>query len=291
MLPLASRVRRVLSSRLNVVLVLVLILVLGGGFFILNKFLIGFLKAPQVLSEVDLPFDAEGPFAILEPRSDGNALGLNIKRVLSYDGISYELAYQSDGIDRGVQGTLDTKSRKSEYSQEILFGTCSKGDTFSTLHCVFDKNVENGTLMLKIQKGNTVYKMNTSWHQQKPDLALGVMVSADGHFVYKTNADKKELTAVGFTIINELSGVPKLPPGKKVFGKVYALNVSTAKTFAGGEVSFELIEAAPTGAVIARYEDGGNVWQLLKTEVSGSNLRAKALSGGIFAVLVASENP
>ena len=96
-------------------------------------------KSPVSIPEVDLSFDAEGPYAILSPRRDGNALLLNLKRTSSYDAISYELAYTSnvdettvagskilnnggeDGgsssgsIDRGVSGHIDTNEKKGEY--------------------------------------------------------------------------------------------------------------------------------------------------------------------------------
>lgn len=285
------------AHKFTVILILALIgLVFVGGVFAQKMF----SKPPIIVEEeVDMPFDPEGPFALLVPRRDGNALILNIKRVSSYDNISYELAYQSDGIDRGVQGTLNTKDRSSEYTQEILFGTCSKGDTFSTLHCVFDKNVENGTLTLRI-KGTPektanktkllqkVYKMTTTWHLQKPDVALGKLNSGDGHFAYSLgrNITRQELGVVGFSIINDLSAVPKIPDGNTILGKVYALNVPTAKRLKEGDVLIELAEKPTDGAKIAQFIESENKWNILETNIDGSKLTAKASREGIFTVLV-----
>jgi hypothetical protein len=92
---------------------------------------------------------------VLTPRKDGNAMNVNIKRVASYDSISYELAYTSEGIDRGVVGTINTADKKPEYDQEVLFGTCSKNV------CKYDTGVENGTLVLHIKKGSEAYRMTT----------------------------------------------------------------------------------------------------------------------------------
>lgn len=294
------------QNKTNLILVFVLVMLLAGGLFAANKFLKG--SAPQLpIEEVDLPFDPEGPYALLIPRRDGNALILNIFRVSSYEGISYELSYQADGtsageefgegpIDRGVQGTLDTKNKNSEYSQEILFGTCSKGDTFSTLHCVFDKNVENGNLTLKIKQaiksGDKVqkeFKMSTMWHLQKPDVALGVLTSSDAHFTYKTTVSRQDLNTVGYSIINDLTGAPKLPDGKKVTGKVYALSVPTAKDLPSGDVILELAENPSADAKIYYYQEKDNKWTELDTKVTGSKLSAKALGDGIFTVLVNSQ--
>lgn len=251
--------------------------------------------------EVDLSFDAEGPYALLFPRRDGNALVLNLKRTGSYDSITYELAYTSnpgeiavkgnkisnDGesnnaggaIDRGVQGTIDTKDKKGEYEQEILFGTCSKNV------CKYDKGVENGTLTLHIRKGDKAYRMVTQWHLQKPDVALGNLTSGDGHLVYKMDGDRQSLSNIGFTIINDLTGVPKLPSGKQISGKVYSLNAPIAKELPGGLVSLELAENSSAGAKLYRYNQSKSEWQELDTKVEGSKLSAKADGAGIFAVL------
>lgn len=296
-----DRLIQFLSNKFNLALVIVLLVLLGGVGFAVNKF---FQVDPSTLpvEEIDLSFEPEGAYAILEPRRDGNAINLNIFRTSSYDSISYELAYQSSGstadegiglVDRGVQGTIEAKDKKSEYRQEILFGTCSKADTFVLASCVFDKGVENGSLVLKIKKpyekgdkSQVFYKMNTTWHLQKPDVALGVITSADNHFQYKTEATEDELSIVGFTMVNDLTGAPKLPNGKKAFGKVYAFNLPTAKTFPAGDLTIELIENAPSEAQIARYNEGANSWDLLETKIENAKLSAKAPGAGIFAVLV-----
>ena len=237
------------------------------------------------VEEVDLAFDAEGPYATLFPRRDGNGLVLNIKRTRSYDSISYDLAYTSKGgeeeskgesIDRGVSGTIDTKEKKGEYEQEILFGTCSKNV------CKYDKGVENGTLTLHIKKGKRAYRMITQWHLQKPDIALGVLTSGDGHLNYKVDGDRQALSNIGFSIINDLTGVPKLPSGKQVNGKVYSLNVPIAKALNNGQVSLELAENSSSDAKLYMYD---GEWKELDTKVEGSKLSAKASGAGIFAVL------
>ncbi len=280
----------------TVILIVAAIVLIFGGVFVFQKF-----NSPGniPLEEVDLIFDAEGPYAQLFPRRDGNALILNIKRTSSYDSVSYDLAYSSkvdetvveggkvsdDGegnlgagsIDRGVSGTIDTKEKKGEYEQEILFGTCSKNV------CKYDKGVENGTLTLHIRKGSNEYRMITQWHLQQPDVALGSLTSGDNHLIYKMDADRQALSNVGFSIINDLTGVPKLPSGKIVLGKVYSLNVPIAKSLLQGMVTFELAENPPGEAKL--YRHNGNDWQELDTKLEGSKLSAKADGAGIFAVL------
>ncbi|MDD5415803.1 MAG: hypothetical protein PHE48_02215 [Candidatus Daviesbacteria bacterium] len=287
------------AHKTTVILVVVLILLGGGGLVAFQKFT---AKPTGLIEEVDLFFDPEGPYATLFPRRDGNALVLNLKRTSSYDAITYELAYTSspdetvvkgnkimdDGednktggsIDRGVQGTIDTKDKKGEYEQEILFGTCSKNV------CKYDQGVENGTLTLHIKKGNKAYRMVTQWHLQKPDVALGNLTSGDGHLIYKIDGDRQTLSNIGFSIINDLTGVPKLPSGKQVSGKVYSLNVPIAKQLTNGSVSLELAESPPDGAKIYRYD---NEWKELDTKIDGSKLSTRTDGAGIFAVLVSSK--
>lgn len=278
-------------------------LALAGGFILLvvlasvlaPKFF--FKKVELPTEEVELPFDPNGPYALLLPRRDGNAVILNMKRVGNYDGFSYELTYQSENeekdlIDRGVTGSLTSDSTKSEYSQEILFGTCSKGNTWDSLHCVFDKGIENGDLNLKIKekpqpkaKVVRVFKMATTWHFQKPDVALGIITSADGHFSYKTDASKNDLVTVGYTLVNDLTGAPKLPDGKGILGKVYAFNIPEAKEFPAGAVSIELPSDAPPDAKIAQYKEKNNSWILLDTKIDKSKVSAQGDGAGIYTVL------
>lgn len=287
--------------KVTAILVLALVLLGGLGYLGIQKFT---SKPVAPIEEVDLPFDAEGSYGLLFPRRDGNALILNIKRTSSYDSISYDLAYTSipdevaveggkikgnmgdegdqgnkGGIDRGVVGNIDSKEKKGEYEQEILFGTCSKNV------CKYDKGVENGTLTLHIKKGNKAYRMITQWHLQKPDVALGVFTSGDGHLLYKVNTERQTLSSIGYSIINDLSGVPKLPSGKEVLGKVYSLNVPIAKDLKDGQVSFELAQNPPQDAKLYRYNGNKSSWEELETKIDGSKLSAKANGVGIFAVL------
>ena len=295
-----NKLRSLLQNKRTLGLILVVVIGLTGGFLGYNKFLTNRNSGP--VEEIDLGFDAEGPYALLVPRRDGNALILNLKRTSSYDAISYELAYvaapdnvapstkttkksdDGDGtsvgaIDRGVVGEIDTKQKKGEYQKEILFGTCSKNV------CKYDKGVENGTLTLHIRKGSKAYRMVTQWHIQQPDIALGSLESGDGHFKYQLPNNRTELSVIGFTIINDVTGVPKLPDGKQVFGKVYALNIPDAKELMVGDVILELAENPPADSKLARFDESKNEWEEMDTKIEGSKLSAKGNGQGIFAVL------
>ncbi len=269
--------KKLIKSHLTIVLILAAILVLGGGFFVFQKFS---SQAETPIEEIDLSFDPLGPYALLFPRRDGNALVLNIKRTASYDQIKYELTYNSEGIDRGAAGEINTKEKKGEYEQEILFGSCSTGGK-----CVFDKDVENGTLTLHIRKGKEAYRVIVQWHLQKPDIALGVLTSGDNHFKYTIDPKSADLTLTKFSISNDLSGAPKLPDGKEIIGKVYSINSPVSKDLPNGVVTIEVAENLPPEAKIARFDEGKNSWDLTDTKINGSVASAKVVSGGIFTIL------
>ncbi|TSC64759.1 MAG: Uncharacterized protein G01um101493_20 [Microgenomates group bacterium Gr01-1014_93] len=293
-----------IKNKTTILLIFFLSLVLVLAYFGYQKF---FGNKTANLQEIDLTFDPNGPYAILSPRRDGNALLLNLKRTSSYDEITYELSYtskvdettegdttklrpskksvtdegevQTGSIDRGVVGTIDTKQKSQEYEQEILFGTCSKNV------CKYDKGVENGTLALKIRKGQKLYKMITQWHLQKPDVALGKLSSGDGHFEFNMNSNREDLAQIGFSIINDLTGVPKLPDKAQVLGKVYALNSPLLRDLPEGNVIFELAQNPGNDAKIAKFVESKNSWEELETKIEGNKLTCKSTGPGIFAVL------
>ncbi len=277
------------QNRLNLSLVAAAVVLLVGGVIVLAK--INSENSFIPLEEVDINFDPEGPYALVNPRKDGNAINLSLTRVSSYDAFSYELVYAAEGVDRGAgdpKTFIEFKDKKSEYTQEILFGTCSKGATADPAHCVFDKGVENGTLTLRFKK-DKLYKMFTTWHLQRPDVALGKLSSGDGHFNYQTTAAREQLVKVGYTIINDLTGVPKLPEGKQVIGKAYAINVPQLEELPAGDVSIEQADTPSAEAKIYRYISSENKWEELTTKIDGSTLSAKANGAGIFAVLINKE--
>jgi hypothetical protein len=274
-----------LRNKLTLILATMTVLLIGGGLFAFQKFFAQkqALVEDQQVEEIDLPFAADGPFALLFPRNDGNALVLNLKRTGLYDKISYELAYNTEGVDRGVVGDINTKDKKGEYTQEILFGTCSRNV------CKYDKDVENGTLTLHIRKGKEAYRMVTGWHLQRPDIALGVLTSGDSHFTLKTDSNNNKLSMVKFTIINDLSGAPKLPEGKEVTGKIYAVNTVVGKSLPQGIVTIELADNPASDSKVARYDEAQNKWIEYDTKTEGGKLISTVDGTGAFAVLSARE--
>lgn len=288
-----------IKHKITVLLILGITVLIFSGYLAYKKFFPP-VKIQEIIEEHDLPFDPAGPYTVLIPRRDGNAINLNVKRASAYEGFSYQITYSDEkGIDRGA-GDLNTwiniQKNQPEFMQEILLGTCSQGFTSGTSHCVFDKGVENGTLELhfrQTEKINSrlnkvkVYKLTTPWHLQKPDIALGTLTSPDTHFQYKIIASSNsDLSLIGYSIIQDLNGLSKLPNDKKVQGKVYGLNIPTAKVLSKGNITFELLDNLPSDTKVAFYPDGKNDWQFLDTKVNKNKLSATSEGAGIYTVLV-----
>src|SRR2546430_1381559 len=78
--------------------------------------------------------------------------------------------------------------------------------------------------------------MITTWHLQKPAIALGTLTSGDNHFTYTIKQDgtdeemRTTLATIGESKITAPSGVTKLPDKKQVFGNVYNVNIPPGKT-------------------------------------------------------------
>ncbi len=273
--------KKFFTNKVNLAIVIFAIVVVGGIFFAYQKIIANnSSQSGTVGPEIDLTFDPEGTYALIYPRRDGNAMVLDLERTSLYNSISYELSYISDGIDRGVVGTINTNSKNSSYDQEILFGTCSKNI------CKYDPDVKDGTLVLHIVKDNKAYRMLTSWHIQNPQLDKGVLTSADGHFIYKINSSSSKLGLVGSSMVNDLTGAPKLPFGKKVEGKVYAADAPQTTILPKGDVSIELANKPPSSAQIYHYDLDKGDWEHLSTTITNDTLSASSPSGGVFAVLI-----
>jgi len=306
-----ERFTTLIQKNLTVVLVLAMVLFVGAGFGVYQLFAAA--KCEVIPGETELTFDPEGIYALMLPRKDGNALNLNLKRTSKYKAINYELAYRAasdtivnatplvgedgassdGGIDRGVVGDIQIdesgKNLQPEYDQEILFGTCSKNV------CKYDKGVENGTLTIHLTNScDNKQMVTTTWKMQNLDIVAGKVSSGDEHFKYEIASDsaktadenRAELVRVGYSLVNEVTGAPKMPGNKTVFEKVYAVNAPEAKTLPKGMVSIETAGTPPSEAKIAVYVESENAWKELATKIEGSKLYAEAPQSGLFAILV-----
>jgi len=133
----------------EVIIGILIVLTIAGAIFFLktkNKPEKKALPTPTPEEEV-LPTISDDEFsATLTPRYDKKAVILKIEKIpKGTKMIEYEMTYDTEGVERGVMGTITVKPDDKTITREILLGTCSRNV------CVYDKNVEKVKLVLRIE--------------------------------------------------------------------------------------------------------------------------------------------
>lgn len=86
-------------------------------------------------------------------RSDRQALMVTFGNLQKVTNMTYTLMYQTNGVDQGVSGSLDSSAGNS-VTRELLFGTCSSGV------CRYHGNISNMKLEVvsELPNGKRVIK-------------------------------------------------------------------------------------------------------------------------------------
>lgn len=90
---------------------------------------------------------SSGPYATAKLRGDRLALLVTFGNLNKASNVSYTLMYQTNGVDQGVSGSLDS-SAGNAVSRELLFGTCSSGV------CRYHGNITNMKLEVSFELAN-----------------------------------------------------------------------------------------------------------------------------------------
>lgn len=150
--------------------ILVLVLLVGGGFYFLNSR--NQSDNEDEISEFEEDYPELSPDEIgltMEARSDGRAVRFAIGKASDIESIEYDLSYEADlsdaeaaeggeggRIQRGVTGE-DTVTGDTYESEYLDLGSCSSG------RCRYDTGVEEVTLVLKItKKDGNIYQVTDS---------------------------------------------------------------------------------------------------------------------------------
>ena len=92
-------------------------------------------------------------FSQVKLRGDRQAALVSLFNLSNIATISYSLTYSANGVEQGVQGTIDPLGQ-STISRELLFGTCSKNV------CTYHRNIKNMRLRFTAttKSGRTLVK-------------------------------------------------------------------------------------------------------------------------------------
>jgi hypothetical protein len=74
----------------------------------------------------------------------------NASCISQFSKLTYELTYLTNGIEKGIFGTIDINNQIDINRNDLILGTCS---TFGKV-CVYDNNVSTETLKIKLTKTN-----------------------------------------------------------------------------------------------------------------------------------------
>lgn len=117
------------------------------------------LEKLNVISIDKLP-ESERPVVSLTSRPDGKELTLKIENIKNIKTIEYELVYLTEGVQRGVIGSVALKEEEESVNRDLLLGTCSRNV------CRYDENVTGGTLTITF-RGEKTYKFIKDFKLEK----------------------------------------------------------------------------------------------------------------------------
>lgn len=137
-------------------IIFILFILLLGIFFLLTRPKQEPIPTPKktkkpVVAMIDELAEGDRPVVALSSRPDGRELTLKIDNLKNFETVEYELIYLTEGVQRGVIGDVDLKPGQTNFSRNLLLGTCSRGK------CRYDTNVTGGTLTVTF-RGPKSYK-------------------------------------------------------------------------------------------------------------------------------------
>lgn len=252
-----------------ITIIVVVILALGITTAILVRGRNNANVIPEIEEEsnlIETPLE-ERPHVALIPRADGKEFTLEISHFGNAETIEYELVYLSQGLSRGVVGSVKVEG-ESFISRDLLLGTCSKSV------CKYDEGVEEGTLTLRLRSEEGTRKFTAEFHLQQGDDEL---TSLDENFTFTGTISK-----TAYYITMSTIGLPKSLEGEVVAGP-YGVFTSGSTLIKNGEVGFTLEDSTME---VDLYSWTGKAWE--KEEITKEDGTISASVGNLSTFIVIS---
>jgi len=252
-----------------IITIVTVILALGITTVILVKGRNSVDVIPEIEEENNLlrtPLE-ERPYVVLIPRADGKEFTLEISHFGEAEAIEYELVYLSQGLSRGVVGSVKV-DEESFISRDLLLGTCSRGV------CKYDEGVEEGTLTLRFRSEEGTRKFTAEFHLQQGDDEL---TSLDENFTFTGSISK-----TAYYITMSTIGLPKSLEGEVAIGP-YGVFTSGSDVIKNGEANLVLEDSAIETDF---YSWLGKAWE--KEEITKENGMVSASVGSLGTFILVS---
>src|SRR4030042_3412836 len=258
-----------MKKKLTIILIIIGVLLVVGGIFLIkgrNKDQNADESQQDQKKTLETPLE-DRPYIVLIPRADGKEFTLEISRIKNAKTIEYELVYESQGLSRGVIGSVELSSGETEVSRKLLLGTCSRDV------CKYDEGVEQGSLTLRFRGTEGTRKFETSFHLQQGGKEL---TSIDNNFKLAG-----KFAANTFYLTMPTIGLPEKVEGK-VLAESYGIFTAGSSSAKNSALTMVLSETS-TSAKLFLF-DGTSSTEQTGAKIEGNNLTATVNSLGTFFV-------
>ena len=258
-----------MKKNLTVVLIVIAVLLIAIGAVLMMRG----KKKTETSSEnqqnqqttLETPLE-DRPYVSLTPRADGKEFTLDITRIKNTQTIEYELVYESQGLSRGVIGSVDLKN-EDKVQRKLLLGSCSKDV------CKYDEGVEKGTLTLRFRGSDGSRKFTSDFHLQQGGKEL---ISMDEKFKLSG-----KFSAGTFYLTMSTIGLPEKIEGK-VIGGPYGVFTAGSSIVKNSTLTMGLIET-PTEVKLFLF-NGQTSTEQKGAKIEGENLIVTVNSLGSFFI-------
>jgi hypothetical protein len=257
-----------MKKKLSIILPIIgALLIIGGIFLIRAKNKTRTTSGEEEQQEtIETPL-SEKPYVVLIPRADGKEFTMEISRIKDAKTIEYELVYESQGLSRGVIGSVELSSGETEVSRKLLLGSCSKDV------CKYDEGVEEGTLTLRFRGDEGTRKFTADFHLQQGGQELS---SIDEKFKLSG-----KFSSGTFYLTMSTIGLPEEMEEKVIAGP-YGIFTAGSSSVKGLSLTVNLSES-PEAAELFLF-DGSKSTEQTNTKIEEQSLTATVNSLGTFFV-------
>lgn len=271
--------------------ILLIILVLAAGLFIFGKNLLKKPRTeekakasskPKIENVNQLPLE-QRPYITIEPKSTtrpqdlGSWITVTIDKASSYQGVEYEVEYQTGNLIQGFMHKIDFTKEKLPVSKEGFFGSESKGKY------KYDENVSGGSILYKFFKDTTNYDaLKTFFNVQNMQEQKGVFNSKDGKATLEIGAT--DLSSGDYVVISSTMGLPS-PVTGKVISEPYGFYATKNTKLKSATLTIRSKEDL-TKAKILGWD--GTKWQEDRVTIRDDTVSVSITQWGTY-ILVATE--